>query len=148
MSDKVDKDTQIKYLEAAHMIGFGLWWTVLLIGALLPEKDISETGRMWLVIVTMTYAVMVLAAQFWTGYSRKEREYVNADPKERSGRLRSLRSSAIFGFVFMLIFWLVTEDGHWTHAVLQALFFAACTSLVTYLLTLRKPRGRKSNGGV
>ncbi len=140
MADKVDKDTQIKYLESAMMLGFGLWFAVMLLGVFLPKEDMSERAVMWIVIITMSYAVLIVGATFWSGYSRKERELVNADPNERKSRLASLRFSALFGFTFMLILHLVIDDDPWTSAVLQALFFAVFTTLTTYLMSLRKPK--------
>jgi hypothetical protein len=144
MNNNVDKDTQIRYLESAHMIGFGLWWTVLLVAAFLPDEDISQTGRMWLVIITMSYGALVIGATFWSGYSKKERELVNADPNERRQRVSRLWPSAAFGFVFMLIYWLITGEGDWIKALLQAMFFAVFTTLATYLMTLRKLRREKA----
>jgi hypothetical protein len=140
MTDKVDKDTELKYLNSAHFMGFGLWMAILLVGSILPEEHISDTGRMWLLIVSMTYAILVVGSMIWTGYSRKEREILNANPQERKRQIAALPRSALFGFVFMLIFWLAMGDVHWTTAILQALLYAGLTSAATYFLHIRKPR--------
>ena len=142
---KVDKDTQIAYLNNTSFAGFGLWWVCLLLSALLPDSYISEDGRMWLFIVAMTYALVIIGSLFWSGYARKTRELVNADPGRRKNEVKSMVHSAIFGFVFMLfVYYLLDDQGSWVKAGIQALLYAGLGAAFTYLMTLRKPKDERS----
>ena len=136
----VDKDTRLKYSESVLMIGFGLWFALLLLGSLLPDKDISETGRMWLLILTMTYGVLVVAAMFWTGYSRKQREWLDANPEARKQRIRWLPYSWLFYFVFMFGYHLLIGDEPWQDALFQSLLFASSMTVFNYFYEIRRAK--------
>lgn len=124
------------------MIGFGLWWVLLLLGSLLPDEDLSETGRMRIIIVTMTYGVLIIASQYWTGYKRQERQWLDAHPEERERKIRSLPYSWAFYFVFMLAFHLLNGEDSWQSSVLQALFFATTMTIFNYFYEIgRRKRG-------
>jgi hypothetical protein len=143
---KLDKDTRIKYLTSSYWAGFGLWWAVMLMGVFIPDKDISNEGRMWLLIGAMSYALVVVGATFWSGYSKKAREITNADPNERMSQLEQVRWSWIgtllIGFTIRMIF----HDDLWHEALLYSLFMATFMAAFTYFVTLRKPKNGQTSG--
>jgi hypothetical protein len=137
---KLDKDTRIKYLTSGYYAGFGLWWALLLMGALLPDAYITNDGRMYLVLTALAYALVVIGATFWSGYSRRAREISNADPTERRNQLEDIRWSWLGMFVLAVILRLLTNDEPWYEAILFALFFSSFAVGFRYLVTLRKPK--------
>jgi hypothetical protein len=142
---KLDKDTRIKYLTNTYWAGFGLWWAMLLMSAFLPEAYITEDGRMFIFLAAMTYAVVIVGATFWSGYSKKAREISNATPGERMSQIEQVRWSWIGGFVFMFILRLIFHDDTWYEAALFSLFVASFTAAFTYFVTLRKPKNGQTS---
>jgi hypothetical protein len=137
---KLDKDTRINYLTSAYWAGFGLWWALLLMGAYLPDAYITEDGRMLFVLAAMLYAIVIVGATFWSGYSRRAREITNSTSAERKNQLEDVRWSWLGMLAIMLPMRLVFFDDVWHEAVVTSLISATMMAAFTYFVTLRKPK--------